>query len=154
IAFLTTRKMGTNSIDFSIPRMNTRFLPGEEAAFPNFDFQRIGTSKTEVSRPRNDFWWPVKRSLESSYLHFVKTATMTPYVTTLNFQDISNMHVQELRMPAEPTFDPITRRVRFERKSRRQFKGKSETGSEKRTEMENDEFCAQQNQWFMWAIRT
>ncbi|CAB0019616.1 unnamed protein product, partial [Nesidiocoris tenuis] len=37
-----------------------------------------------------------RRSGETSYLHFVKTATipMVPYVTTLNFHDISNVHVQ------------------------------------------------------------
>ncbi|CAB0004973.1 unnamed protein product, partial [Nesidiocoris tenuis] len=37
-----------------------------------------------------------RRSGEISYLHFVKTATipMVPYVTTLNFHDISNVHVQ------------------------------------------------------------
>ncbi|CAB0020486.1 unnamed protein product, partial [Nesidiocoris tenuis] len=37
-----------------------------------------------------------RRSGETSYLHFVKTATvpMAPYVTTLNFHDISNVHVQ------------------------------------------------------------
>ncbi|CAB0007702.1 unnamed protein product, partial [Nesidiocoris tenuis] len=36
-----------------------------------------------------------RRSGETSYLHFVKTATipMVPYVTTLNFHDISNVHV-------------------------------------------------------------
>ncbi|CAB0001760.1 unnamed protein product [Nesidiocoris tenuis] len=37
-----------------------------------------------------------RRSGEISYLHFVKTATipMVPYVTTLNFHDVSNVHVQ------------------------------------------------------------
>ncbi|CAB0002766.1 unnamed protein product [Nesidiocoris tenuis] len=37
-----------------------------------------------------------RRSGETSYLHFVKTATvpMAPYVTTLNFHNISNVHVQ------------------------------------------------------------
>ncbi|CAB0012724.1 unnamed protein product [Nesidiocoris tenuis] len=37
-----------------------------------------------------------RRSGETSYLHFVKTASvpMAPYVTTLNFHDISNVHVQ------------------------------------------------------------
>ncbi|CAB0011270.1 unnamed protein product, partial [Nesidiocoris tenuis] len=37
-----------------------------------------------------------RRSGEISYPHFVKTATipMVPYVTTLNFHDISNVHVQ------------------------------------------------------------
>ncbi|CAB0005625.1 unnamed protein product [Nesidiocoris tenuis] len=37
-----------------------------------------------------------RRSGETSYLHFVKTVTipMVPYVTTLNFHDISNVHVQ------------------------------------------------------------
>ncbi|CAA9993600.1 unnamed protein product, partial [Nesidiocoris tenuis] len=37
-----------------------------------------------------------RRSGETSYLHFVKTATvpMAPYVTTLNFHGISNVHVQ------------------------------------------------------------
>ncbi|CAB0006868.1 unnamed protein product [Nesidiocoris tenuis] len=37
-----------------------------------------------------------RRSGEISYLHFVKTAAiaMVPYVTTLNFHDISNVHVQ------------------------------------------------------------
>ncbi|CAA9999746.1 unnamed protein product, partial [Nesidiocoris tenuis] len=37
-----------------------------------------------------------RRSGEISYLHFVKTASipMVPYVTTMNFHDISNVHVQ------------------------------------------------------------
>ncbi|CAB0015293.1 unnamed protein product, partial [Nesidiocoris tenuis] len=37
-----------------------------------------------------------RRSGETSYLHFVKTATipMVPYVTTLNFHDISYVHMQ------------------------------------------------------------
>ncbi|CAB0013507.1 unnamed protein product [Nesidiocoris tenuis] len=39
-----------------------------------------------------------RRSGETSYLHFVKTATipMVPYATTLNFHDISNVHVQNM----------------------------------------------------------
>ncbi|CAB0018093.1 unnamed protein product [Nesidiocoris tenuis] len=52
-----------------------------------------------------------RRSGEISYLHFVKTATiaMVPYVTTLNFHDISNVHGQVRNWRYE--ISPLRRRI-------------------------------------------
>ncbi|CAA9998038.1 unnamed protein product [Nesidiocoris tenuis] len=60
-----------------------------------------------------------RRSGEISYLHFVKTATipMVPYVTTLNFHDISNVHVQARNWRYE--ISPLRRRYLTE-----QFRGR------------------------------
>ncbi|CAA9993410.1 unnamed protein product [Nesidiocoris tenuis] len=59
-----------------------------------------------------------RRSGETSYLHFVKTATipMVPYVTTLNFHDISNVHVQGERRSSRKWTSP--RRTIYPRENR------------------------------------
>ncbi|CAA9997881.1 unnamed protein product [Nesidiocoris tenuis] len=70
---------------------------------------KYASYEDRVHAPLNIFLYR-RRSGETSYLHFVKTATvpMAPYVTTLNFHDISNVHVQVRKWRYEVS--PLRRR--------------------------------------------
>ncbi|CAB0019679.1 unnamed protein product, partial [Nesidiocoris tenuis] len=96
-------------------------MPRPEGFRLSFPYVPVDNNYTEGSTRRlkehclNSFHR--RRSGEISYLHFVKTATipMVPYVTTLNFHDISNVHVQVRNWRYE--ISPLRRRHQYSRET-------------------------------------